>query len=357
MRSLSPLPQGLISTLVGTGLALGVAGCGQQAAPTPAPPTAVEVVAVAAPSGTSTIRATGTVSRAREAALSFRIAGIMRTLMVDVGDPVRAGQPIATIDAQDAAARLAQTSAELAQANADLARLDGLVEAGAISRQQYEAARTRAASARAANQSAAFDSRSARLVSPVAGVVLVRSAQRGEVVQAGQSVVTIADTSSALVLRVPVADRDVGRIRIGSIATVEADALGARLVSGRVSRIGAQAGPQSGAIEVEITLPDGGALRSGMVASARIAMAPATNAKPAYACVPAEAILEANGTSAFVMRYDPRAQVARRTRVTFGGFDGDDALVGGLPAGARVVTGGAGYVADGDRVAIGTAAQ
>ncbi len=356
MRPLPSFPQGVISTLVGTGLALGVTGCSKRTAPAPPPGTAVDVVAVAAPSGESTIRATGTVSRTREAVLSFRIPGIMSNLAVDVGDQVRAGQQIATIDAQDTAARLTQTRAEFTQATADLARLEGLVEAGAVSRQQYDAARTRVATARAANQSAVFDSRSARLISPVSGVVLARAAQRGEVVQPGQAIITLADTASALVLRVPVADRDVGRIRIGSIATMEADALGARQISGRVSRIGAQSGSQSGAIDVEITLPAGSGLRSGTVASARIAVSPATGVGSAYARVPAEAILEANGTRAFVMRYDTRAQVARRTAVTFGGFDGDDALISGLTAGARVIAGGAGYVADGDRVTINTPA-
>ena len=97
-------------------------------------------------------------------------------------------------------------------------------------------------------------------------------------------------------------------------------------------------------------------MSSGMVASARIA-ADAAAGGATYARVPAEAILEANGARAFVMRYDARAQVARRTAVSFGGVDGDDALIAGLPADARVITGGAGYVADGDRVTISTPAR
>jgi len=44
--------------------------------------------------------------------------------------------------------------------------------------------------------------------------------------------------------------------------------------------------------------------------------------------------------------------VARRTSVEFGGFDGDDALIRGLPAGARVITAGGGFVGDGDKVQV-----
>ena len=187
-------------------------------------------------------------------------------------------------------------------------------------------------------------------------MVLTRTAQRGEVVQPGQPIITVADFASPLVLRVPVADRDVARIRLGSLAAVQADALGAGQMTGRVTRIGQQAGAQSGAIEIEVTLPASGRLRSGMVATARIGATPLSVAT-VYARVPAEAILEANGGRAFVMRYDAERRVARRTAVAFGGFDGDDALVGGLPERARVITGGAGYVADGDRVAINAAAR
>ena len=280
----------------------------------------------------------------------------MSGLSVDVGDRIGAGQQIAVLDARDAAARLNQASAELAQAERDARRLEGLVEAGAVSRQQYDVARTRASTARSVYQAAAFDNRSARLISPVSGVVLTRTAQRGEVVQPGQPIITVADFASPFILRLPVADRDVARIRLGSAATIQADALGAGQMTGRVTRIGQQAGAQSGAIEIEVTLPASWGIRSGMVATARIGAKPLP-ASASYARVPAEAILEANGGRAFVMRYDADRRMARRTAVAFGGFDGDDALVGGLPAGGRVITGGAGYVADGDRVAINAAAR
>lgn len=143
-----PLPMSLIVSVS----ALGVAGCGQKAAPTSPPATSVEIAEVQLPTGAATIQATGTVVRAREAALSFRIPGIMSGLSVDVGDRIRAGQKIAVLDARDAAASLNQSSAELAQAERDARRLEGLVDAGAVSRQQYDAARTRASTARSVYQ-------------------------------------------------------------------------------------------------------------------------------------------------------------------------------------------------------------
>ena len=66
--------------------------------------------------------------------------------------------------------------------------------------------------------------------------------------------------------------------------------------------------------------------------------------------VPAEAILEAKDKQAFVLVVDK--DVARRRAVTFGGFDGDDALIAGLPPQARVITAGAGFVGDGEKVQV-----
>ncbi|PXA83398.1 hypothetical protein DMC18_24755, partial [Caulobacter sp. D5] len=65
---------------------------------------------------------------------------------------------------------------------------------------------------------------------------------------------------------------------------------------------------------------------------------------------PAEALLEASGDKAAVLRLD--GTTARRTPVRFGGFDGDDALVAGLPPGSRVITAGAGFVSDGEKVSV-----
>jgi multidrug efflux pump subunit AcrA (membrane-fusion protein) len=64
--------------------------------------------------------------------------------------------------------------------------------------------------------------------------------------------------------------------------------------------------------------------------------------------VPAEAILEAQGDQAFVFRL--QGDRVRRVAVRFHGFDGDFARVSGLAPTDRVVTAGAGFVSDGERV-------
>ena len=322
------------------------ANAGRGPAPTP-----VQVASVQAPAGRAPIEASGSLRRLRESVLSFRVPGVMTSLLVDEGDTVRAGQVVATIDPAGLDARLHQAAADLERAKRDVDRFSPLVEKGAISREQLDNQRTALASARAVYDAAAFDRRWAVLRAPTSGVVLVRTAQTGEVLGAGQPVVTLADGASPLVIRVPLTDRDVARVRLGQAVQVRLDALPGQTVPGRISRIGQRARSESGQVEIEATIASMSALRSGMLGSVRIEAGAGPAAASAYLRVPAEAVLEASGARASVLRLDATSR-ARRSPVGFGGFDGDDALVTGLQPGDRVITAGAGYVSDGERVTV-----
>lgn len=324
------------------------AACGKAEKVAEAPPPAsVEAVAVRAPADSSTLVATGPLERRREMTLSFRIPGVITALDVDDGDVVRAGQVLATLDPAGVAAAEVRAGVEVERARRDLARDQALFEKGFVSRQRLDDRKSALRAAEAGAGAAAFDRRWARLVSPASGVVLQRTAQAGEVVQPGQAVLRIADETSPLTLRAPLADRDVSRVRVGQSASVRIDGLPA-VVPGRVTRVGERAGPQTGAVDVEIELIGVHPLRSGQVATAEISVGAAS--APTMSRVPAEAILEAKGNQAFVLVVEK--DVARRRAVTFGGFDGDDALITGLPPQARVITAGAGFVGDGEKIQV-----
>lgn len=339
---------------VGAAAILGLAawGCGKADKPAAAtPPPAVEAVVVSGEGAAAEVVASGRVARRREMALSFRVPGVMTGLSVEAGDRVAQGQLLATLDAAtyDAGARRAMAGLE--RARRDLARNQALFERGFVSRQRIDDAGSALKAAQAEYDAAAFDRRWTRLVSPAAGVVLERAAQSGEVVQPGQMVVRIADDRSPLIVRAPAPDREVAGIAPGAPARVF---LGAEVgaVTGRVTRIGERAGVQSGAVEVEVELPASADLRSGQIATVRIATRPVQAAGPAMVRLPAEAILEAQGQRAAVMVVEPGTSIARRRNVTFGGFDGDFARVSGLSPGVRVITAGAGFVSDGEKVSV-----
>jgi RND family efflux transporter MFP subunit len=329
-----------------------LAGCGgKPKAEEPVAPTPVEAARVAAPGASGSVTGAGTLERRREMALSFRIPGVLTSMRVEAGDSVRAGQVLAAIDPAGVDARQQQTAADLERARRDVERDKTLFEKGFVAKQRIDDRTSALKAAQAAYDAARFDRRWATLASPVSGVVLERRAQAGEVVAAGQVVARVADLTSPLVLRLPLAAREAARVRVGDVAQVTVEDLGGQALTGRVTRVGEAADTRTGAISVEIELSAPPAtLRSGQVAHASLQVRAAPNAGAAYARIPAEAVLEASGQRAFVYRFDQGK--ARRTAVGFGGFDGDDALVSGLPDGAQVITAGAGFVADGETVRV-----
>lgn len=314
-------------------------------------PTPVEAARVAAPDTAGSVSGAGTLERRREMALSFRIPGVLTAMKVEAGDRVLAGQLVAAIDPAGVDARQQQTVADLERARRDIERDKTLFEKGYVSRQRVDDRTSALKAAQAAYDAARFDRRWASLMSPASGVVLERRAQAGEVVAAGQVVARIADLSSPLVLRLPLAAREASKVRVGDSAQVTVEDLSGQALTGRVTRVGEAADTRTGAISVEIELSaPPAALRSGQVAHATLAVRAAPGVATAYARIPAEAVLEATGQRAFVYRFDHGK--ARRTSIGFGGFDGDDALVSGLPDGAQVITAGAGFVADGEAVRV-----
>lgn len=333
-------------------LAATLSACGGKAkTDAPAAPTPVEAARVAAPDAAGEVAGAGTLERRREMALSFRIPGVLTTMKIEAGDSVRAGQLIAAIDPAGVDARQQQTLADLERVRRDLERDKVLFEKGYVSRQRIDDRTSALKAAQAAYDAAHFDRRWASLVSPVSGVILERRAQAGEVVGAGQVVARVADLTSPLVLRLPLAARDAARVRVGDVATVKVEEIGETALSGRITRVGEAADTRTGAIlvEIELSAPPP-ALRSGQVAHATLSVRAPANVTMTYARVPAEAVLEANGQRAFVFRVD--GGKARRTAVGFGGFDGDDALVSGLANGVQVITAGAGFVSDGEAVSV-----
>lgn len=225
------------------------------------------------------------------------------------------GARTAEIEAAEAELRTAE--AEAVRAARDLTRLQTLLDAGAISRQQLDAARAGAqvaagrrdaareallltrqgarpelvsaaraevASARAAVHSAERTAGDLTLTAPVNGVVVSRNAEPGEVIGAGQSVVTIADPARPFV-RIYVNQRALPLIRRGGAASATLDAFPDRRFPGQVAAINPRAEftPRVALTEderedllfgVKVELTDtSGMLKAGLPVTVRIPMA------------------------------------------------------------------------------------
>jgi RND family efflux transporter MFP subunit len=326
-----------------------VAGCGSGAGETPVAPATVPV-RIAPPRALETLSRTHAVGRleaADEAALSFRTGGVIREIRVDIGDRVRRGEVLATLESTDVEATVTKAQQQRDQAARDLERWTALADRQLVARKTADDARTALRTAEADLAAARFTRRHTTIVADADGVVLERRAEPGETVAGGQVIVRMSGEGEGWRLRLEVADRDAVRIAAGAEAQVRVDAFPATPLPAKVMRIGGQANRDSGAVSVELAIADGGlALKSGLVAKADIALS-----QRAGLAVPVEALVRAEGSAGAVMVV--RDGVARRVAVTLGKVEGERvAITSGLPADAQVIVQGAAYVDDGQTVSV-----
>lgn len=306
----------------------------------------------------SGITVSGPVAAVEEMQLGVELSGLRVTgLNVDVGQSVRQGQVLLTLDHRTldsdlaqarAALREAQTGADLARAN--LARGQNLAADKYISAMQLDelrAARTQG-EARVATARAAFDAASLRrsfadLRAPANGVISKRLVQSGQVVSAGMELMRLirdgrlewrADLPASQLAAVKPGDT----IRLTSREGVNVDGV-VRAVSP-----GVDATTRTGTVYANLPAPQG--LQPGTFLQGHIATG-TTRAK----VVPASAIVMRDGfPTVFVIE---NGNKARAIRVEQGQKTGDLVeITRGLETGKAVVTEGAGFLADGDTVRV-----
>lgn len=365
--------------------ALAVAGCQRPAATPPAAPLrVVQVVPVREGPAEPAIVASGVVANRDEARLAFKVGGVIASIAVREGDAVRRGQRLATIEAAEIDAQVAQANAAAQKAARDLERGRRLFAQDVVTREQLDDLATADAVARAQLEAAAFNRRYAEILAPDDGRVLSRLAEPRELVAAGAPVLVVGNQRSGVVLKIGLADRDALRVRPGDAADVTFDALPGRHYAARVREISQAADARSGTYRVELEISpepqaeapspsaparapavaapvsnDAGteahaqgtapALFSGLIGRARIV--PSRIAAGVRSRVPVAALVEGDQRRAQLYRYDPASGTVHGLDVAVSFIDGDEAaLVEPLPPGTLLVTEGAAYLREGETV-------
>lgn len=181
-------------------------GCGQEQAATPRALETVKVQTVSFQPVARTISLSGTVTARVESKLSFRTAGRIAERKVDIGDHVKAGDVLATIetpqqvaDLQAAKATLQSAEATLTQAQSSFDRQKQLIDSGFTTRSSYDSAEEQLRRAESSRDSARADVGTAEeqlaltvLKADADGIVTARDAETGQVVSAAQTVFTVA---------------------------------------------------------------------------------------------------------------------------------------------------------------------
>ena len=313
-------------------------------------PTPVRVaVAVPGPAH-APIAATGNIANKDEMRLSFKVSGVIKRIAVQPGQLALKGQLLAELDLTEVKAQVAQAKEVAEKAARDLARGERLYEDRVIALEQLQDLRTQSSVANAQLDMARFNQGYASILAPQDGSVLRKLAAEREFAVAGQPILVLGGRDQGFVLRAGLADRDAVRVHLKDQAKIELDAFPGQTLPGFVSEIGSAADERGGLFPVEIELGSTSlSLVSGLVAHVSIECSQRDGATVIY--VPMAAILEGDRDRASLFVVVNDIAMHRAVRTAF--IHGDRvAIAEGLREGERVVTDGALYLQDGERVEI-----
>ena len=315
--------------------------------------------------GTVTRMFSGSAKAGTETRLSFKVGGTISTLKLKVGDKLRKGKTVASLESRDqglqvqeAKAGVKQAEAQRRNARANYERVKALYENNNATQAELDSARTAYDSAREAvagakkrTDLAKSQAGKTRLRVPVDGVVAKVLVEEGENVQPGQSI-AILNSGARAEVAIAVPEALIGRIEDGQAAEVSFDAVKGVRFAATVSEIGIAPDGTAGTYPVLVTLDEeDDRVKSGMAAEVKVRFGKKGEKKRLV--VNPKAIGEdKEGRFAFVaVPGEPGfAKVERRSVKTGNiGSEGIEVL-DGISVGELVVTAGLTYLQDGKRV-------
>ncbi|MFC3786853.1 RND family efflux transporter MFP subunit [Sphingopyxis italica] len=332
----------------------GAAASGEGAASIPS----ITVVVPGRQSVEATIATNGTIAARREMPVGVAGEGgeVVRVL-VEPGQWVDAGQPLAIIDrsvqAQQAASlaasiRVAQADAKLAQA--ELERAEALVSRGFISKADMDRKRaTRdAANARVRVAQAQYAEATARndrlnIIAPAAGLVLTRDVEVGQIVGAGSGILFRMARGGEMEMLAEMAEADLQRVRVGTRATVNPVGTDVQ-IAGQVWQVAPVIDPNTRQGMVRIAVPYSKALRPGGFANAELV------AGTAQAPMLPESAVQSGPEGNYVLIVDDKNLIQRRPVKVGTVTDDGVSIASGLTGNERVVVLAGAFLNVGDKV-------
>lgn len=335
-----------------------------RSAPAPEPVRSVKTITVQSPSAGGVVDFAGEVRARTESRLGFRVAGKMIRRTVDLGDAVKPGQLLASLDAQDLqlGQEAARSALQAARVNADQAAADfrrfkdlhaqGFISSAELERREstLKAAQAQFDQAQALAGVQANQARYSGLVADTAGVVTAVEAEPGAVLAPGTPVLRVAhDGPRDVVFAVPEQLAAGMRALLGRGGALRVRLWGdaAAPVPATVREIAAAADPATRTFTVKADVGRA-QVRLGQTATVSLPLPPADGALR----LPLAAVFEHQGQSA-VWVLDIATMTVRAQPVEVAGAEGNAVLVaGGLTAGQTVVSAGVHTLTPGQKVAL-----
>ena len=302
----------------------------------------------------------GSIEGKTSALISAKFAGRIEQVMVQEGQHVSAGDPLAKLESIESgnSVRTAQDAVTKAQVNYELAmrdynRYQTLYSQGAISQQTLDTAEAKKSIAQSDLSSAATSQSSAEeqygnrvIAAPVDGVVVNVTATIGQVVAPGAALMAVQDISQVYVV-VNIEQKDLSLIKIGQKADVTVDTFADRVFAGIVDLINPEAGTGNRMFRTKVKVDNSdGALKGGMFSKVQLATGDAVQ----ILTVPQGAVIQKQGIYyVFTVEND----IAVRHQVEIGVATGEVIQIkSGLQPGSKIAVSNVSQLKDGDVVKI-----
>ena len=366
-------------------LAAGLSGCsaqgengGKGANTAGRPLAAVETARAVLADTAAGVDVTGNLSPKYDALVKSEFGGTVAEVYVTEWVRVKKGAPLARVDTREAGAMKNKAEASLEMAKAALLeaeaagnradredeRAHNLKEAGLVTQQNLDDARTeqeaaaaRVSAARAQVRVAEEDIRQARarfskavIRAPFDGVVAERMVNVGEVVGEMQKELFRVVDNRLLDLTVTVPSSEMSALRVGQPLTFSTDAVPGRTFAGKVKFINPAVDEANRSVKVVAEVENRQeVLKGGLFVTGRIVTGKRTGVLQA----PRASLLSWDVGGRKASLFVVTDNVARLRQVATGVASGDQVeIVSGLSAGEMVITRGGFNVRDGDRVKV-----
>jgi membrane fusion protein (multidrug efflux system) len=342
-------------------LALGAAGCGEEAAVESVSATPVLVGRVEAHRIEDRIEATGQLLARSQAAVAAQVGGEVTRIARDEGVAVAEDELVVEIDperrtleAESARAMLAQADAQASEAARELARMEKLHAQGVAADAKLDQVRTALRSAHASREAlqaqlgmAERSVRDSSVKAPFAGLVARRYVSEGEFVAPGQKLFDLV-ALDPIEVEFHLPERDSSRVAVGAPVGVRVAPFPDEVFQATVTVVSPTIDATTRTLRVKAQLANSdGRLRPGLFARADLGVA----VREGVAMIPEEAVLQrADGPVAFRLVAADRVE---RCTLELGAFrDGKVEVRSGLEVGDRLVVRGHNDLVNGSRVSV-----
>src|ERR1700716_1836108 len=326
-------------------LAIALTGCNEKVAEKAAPGRPVLVATVHYEAESPERSFVGAIKPRIETDMGFRVPGKVAKRLVEVGQTVDVGQPLATLDEIDMKLKAEQAEAEfraatgvLAQAAAAETRAKDLRAKGWATDAQLDQAKATADEARArlnrAERSVELTNNSlsyATLVADTRGVVTATLIDAGQVVSSGQTAIRVARfAEKEAVVAIP--ETLLGRAKDG-VATVTLWSEPNKKYAAKLREIAPNADPATRTYLAKFSLPDAGdSVSLGMTATLTLA----DRVTERVARLPLSALYSQGGDPSLYI-VDAQGDVTRKP-VAVKSYESNDVVIaGGVDEGSKVV--------------------